>query len=130
MSNKWATISADLKDQVICLWVVVYHHDADCTYTFFDWQRVLDGVSGSLTTYFDDDIGVSIANNLIDNLKDMSHRPVIPMALSYKGKKLYIDIYRWEIDAYTPLFAVLSKCYEQVDDATKIDIMGLLSNGR
>lgn len=131
MPNKWIAVPADLKDQIIRFWVVIYHHDADCTYTFFDWQHLLSGIGGSLLTYFDDDgPGAVIANGLIDSLKDMEYRPVIPIALSYGGKKFYIDIYRWEIDDHTPLFAVLSKCYTQVDDDTKIALMGLLSNKR
>lgn len=133
MSNQQAEISPDLKDQVIVMWVVAYHQDVDCVYTFFDWQKVLQGVEGSIRTYvdYDDSTTDEFIAVLMDNLKDADRRCVIPITLNLADRKDFvITIYRWEIDTHTPLFRVLSKCYEQVDQATKIDIMALLSNPR
>lgn len=124
-------ISPDLKGQVIQFWTVVYNNDADCVYVFFDWSKVLQGVDGSLRTYMDEGIETeSLVKNLMVNLQDWSHRPLIPININRKNHHFSIDIYRWEIDAFTPLYRVLSRCYEQVDDDTKLEIMSLLSNSK
>ncbi len=118
---------------MVVLWTLVYHQDADCVYPFFSWDQVLRGIEGSIRTYADDDDPKTDAfiQCLMENLKDAGERCVIPICLNMSsGREFIITVYRWEIDASTPLFRVLSKCYEQVDQTTKIDIMALLSNPR
>ena len=131
MSIQQTSTSLDLRNQVIVLWTLIYHHNADCVYQFFDWQQVLCGIEGSIKTYADDDdpkIDVLI-ESLMDNLKHADKLPLATIDLDMStGKKFSITIHRWEIDESTLLFRVLNKCYDQVDSNTKIDIMALLSN--
>ncbi len=131
MSDQQSDLLPELKGQVIQCWTVVYNNDADCVYVFFDWKKVLAGVEGSLRTYMDEGIEAeSLIRNLMVNLRDWSYRPLIPIHIHRKRYKFSIDIYRWEIDAFTSLYRILSRCYEQVDDATKLEIMTLLSNSK
>lgn len=133
MPTQQTDISPDLKGQVIVLWALVYHQDADCVYPCFSWDQVLRGIEGSLRTYIDDDDPKTdvFIKFLMENLKGASMRALVPICLNMSsGKEFMITVYRWEIDSSTPLFRVLSKCYEQVDATTKVDIMALLSNPR
>lgn len=131
MPHQWTDIAPELRGQVIQLWTVVYNNDADCVYVFFDWSKVLRSVDGSLRTYLDEGLKTEvIVKNLMLNLQDMDHRPLVPIKLTSGKNEFCIDIYRWEIDQFTPLYRVLSRCYEQVDDDTKLEIMALLSNSK
>ncbi len=132
MSPPTISCPADLKDQVVRLWTVVYHSDQDCIYTFFDWQRVMAGVEGSLRTYLDEGAETEeIVRNLMVNLREWADRSSVPICLTTTdGNHFTIDIYRWEIDRHSALSTALYRCYEQVDDQTKMLIMGLFSNPR
>ncbi len=129
-----STISPDLKSQVIVLWTVVYDRDPNCAYSFFSWQQVLNAIEGSLLTYLDDDENPQaneLVQILVSKLADADMMAIIPIQINMSNDKQFaVSIFRWEIDATTPLFRVLSKCYEQVDVTTKADIMALLSDPR
>lgn len=131
MSIQSSVISPDLEGQVIIVWNVVYYKDPDCVYPYFSWDRVLNSIDGSLRTFMDDESAETetIIKNCLSTIKNWRHRVFIPISLTtVNGLGITIDIYRWEIDHSTPLFRVLSKCYEQADQTLKIDILGLLSN--
>lgn len=131
MSSQPTAVNPDLREQVIRFWAVVYNNDSDCVYYFFDWHKVLAAVDGSLRTYLDEGIETeSVVKNLMLNLQDWQHRSFIPIFLTQDKNEFTVTIYRWEIDSTTPLFRVLSRCYSQVDDDTKLAIMALLSNSR
>lgn len=128
MSIQQSAISADLEGQVITFWAVVYHKDSDCVYPYFSWDRVVASIDGSLRTFADCDGAEAIISQLTSALQNWSNRAFIPITVTFRDFTFTVDIYRWELDHTTPLFRILSKCYDQVDSTLKVDIMGLLSN--
>lgn len=115
------------QDQVIRVWVIVYDQDSDRIYTFSDWQRVLQSVEGSIRSYMDGDHRVDeVISHIITNLSDKDTRAFIPLRIN----NLTIAIYGWELDISNGVHQLLSKCYDQVDDTLKLEIMNLFSNAR
>ena len=116
------------RNQVIRLWALVYDQDADRVYTFTDWNNVLRSVDGSIRTYLGED-GQQIeylVKSIMVELQEWHWRAFIPI----KVNNLVIMIYRWEIDPSNPIHKMLSRCYEQVDDTLKLEIVDLFTNPR
>jgi hypothetical protein len=122
----------NFQDQVIRLWTVMYDNDADRVYSFFDWSRVCSSVEGSIRTYLDEDSGPidELVSTIMEKLGECENKPYIPILFARKGYKFKIDVFRWEIDSHTKLGKVLNKCYDQVDDSVKMELLDLFSNGR
>lgn len=101
------------RDKVLRIWSIVYDFDADRTYTFTEWGKVLAAIEGSIRVYLGDHIqnlDHAVGRVLLD-LRHGDNTPYIPI----KVNNLTITIYRWELDANNQLHKLLTKCYDQAD---------------
>jgi hypothetical protein len=115
------------RDQVICLWVIVYDQDTDRAYTFTNWSQVLRSIEGSVRTYLDESPEVDcLVEHLVGHLRGWASRPYIPIRIN----NLIVTVYRWELDPSNPLHRVLARCYDVANDTLKLDIMALFTNPR
>jgi hypothetical protein len=114
-----------LADQVIRLWSIVYDGDADQVYTFTDWASVMRSIEGSVESYLGDPYATNpIIKAALADVSGWHDHPFIPIKIN----DLNINVYMWELDAFNPLHKVIVKCYEQVNEKTKEELLTFFSN--
>ncbi len=107
--------------------MVIYDDDTDRIYSFTDWQQVLRSVRGSMETYMEElDDAQAMINYVMANIENWDHRTHIPI----KANNLVINIYGWQLDRSNNVHRTLSKCFEEVGNDLKLEIMTLFTNER
>lgn len=122
----------ELDGKVIGVWTLVYDEDANQTYEFSSFDKVLASIETSMRGYLGSETqnAETLYSSIIDAVNERRNHAHIPLRIKTDDNILTIALYYWELSAVHPVHKVLKKCYERADDTLKQEIGELFSDSR
>lgn len=102
------------KDKVITIWMVVYDADPDRIYCFNKFENAVAAIDGSIRSYVLDETPQTefVISHCVQQISELEAAPCIPIQF----ENLKIVVYKWSLDCVSPIHALLSECYDRIED--------------
>lgn len=102
------------KHHSITIWMVVYDADPDRIYSFNKFENAVASIDGSIRSYVLDETPQIeyVISHCVQQISELEDASCIPIQFG----NLKIVVYKWSLDRTSPIHAILSECYDKIED--------------